>query len=61
VFEFAPERLVAERRIEMIRAEDKRYREVTLAALKKVVEEYSEEVFNIFSLSADKELTWFRF
>ena len=47
--EFASEGLATERRIEIIRAEDMRYREVTLKALKKVVEEYSEEVFTIFS------------
>ena len=47
--EASPEGFVTERRIELIRVEDKRYREATLASLKKMVEEYSEEVFNIFS------------
>lgn len=41
--------LTTERRIEFIRAGDKKYREITLAALKKMVEEFSEEVFKLFS------------
>jgi hypothetical protein len=45
--ESTSEDLMTERRIEIIRGEDKRYREVTLKALKKVVEEYSEEVIHI--------------
>jgi hypothetical protein len=38
---------VTERRIELIRAEDKRYRAITFAVLKKVFEESAEEVLNV--------------
>lgn len=56
--EFAPESSVTERRIEIVRAEDKRYREVTLAELKKALEEYSEEVLHTLSIP-DSGLTYF--
>lgn len=49
VAEILSENLITERRIELIRAEDKRYREITLAALKKVVEKFAQEVLNISS------------
>ena len=55
--EFATENLATERRIEIVRAEDKRYQEITLKELKKVLEEYSEEVFHTLSV-ADTGLTF---
>ena len=55
VTEIASENFITERRIELIQAEDKRYREITLAALKNVVEKLSEEVFKVSSPQQERD------